>query len=359
MSESKFKYIPFPSIDRFDTLYSTISRRFSYIGKDLNGDPMYDYNNPKPTLDFKGTVKLHGTNAGVSFYKGSIWAQSRTRVIKIVDSLLDIEDNYNFGSFVQDKKDIFLSLFTQVKNAYSISDDSVISIYGEWAGKGILGSTAISNLERSLYIFGLRVTDVDQDFSDPRSQDVGWLSPEYIQEIPDHRIYNISNKNVHTVSINFNSPSEALKEIEQKVDEVATKCPIAAGLGVEGAGEGIVYSCIYKGSLYLFKAKSPKFAETKTKTAVPICYEKVESQREFADKVVTQARVEHAIVEVFGSSPLDRNKTGDIIRWILQDIAKEEQGILQESGLTLKECSSAIACKTKALFFGLIESSIL
>lgn len=64
------KMIKFPSIEQFRNIVSNILRHFNFVGLDESGEAIYDQTLQKPTITFKGTVKLHGTNAGVSFNEG-------------------------------------------------------------------------------------------------------------------------------------------------------------------------------------------------------------------------------------------------------------------------------------------------
>ena len=76
------KHISFPSIEKFSTVVSNVLRRNNFVGLDENGDAIYDPSKPKPVINFKGSVKLHGTNAGVCYNQiDGIWYQSRENII--------------------------------------------------------------------------------------------------------------------------------------------------------------------------------------------------------------------------------------------------------------------------------------
>ncbi len=91
------KMIKFPSIEQFRTVVSNVNRHFNFVGLDENGEAIYDPTLPKPTITFKGTVKIHGTNAAVSGNFGGIWAQSRENIITPAPSKL-IEIEFEDGS---------------------------------------------------------------------------------------------------------------------------------------------------------------------------------------------------------------------------------------------------------------------
>lgn len=76
------KQINYPKIQQFRNVVSTIRRESSFVGLDADENPIYNDALQKPILTFKGTIKLHGTNAAVCYNEISgIWFQSRSRII--------------------------------------------------------------------------------------------------------------------------------------------------------------------------------------------------------------------------------------------------------------------------------------
>jgi len=127
------RHTSYPKIPQFRNVISDINRQITYTGLDNEGKAIYDPSIKKPILTFKGTVKLHGTNASVCFNsKDGFWIQSRSNVITTEN------DNYGFALFAETRKIMFCSLFDKIRNTHQIDTDTcTISIYGEWAGKGI------------------------------------------------------------------------------------------------------------------------------------------------------------------------------------------------------------------------------
>lgn len=71
---NKLKFYPFPSIEQFRQVVSSVKRSDDYNNKDSDNT----------TLTFQGTVKLHGTNAGIVLDdQGNYYAQSRNNVLSI------------------------------------------------------------------------------------------------------------------------------------------------------------------------------------------------------------------------------------------------------------------------------------
>lgn len=54
------RLIKYSSIEQFRTVLKNINDRSAYIGKDEDGNPMFDYLRPKPTVTFTASEKIHG-----------------------------------------------------------------------------------------------------------------------------------------------------------------------------------------------------------------------------------------------------------------------------------------------------------
>ena len=146
------RHISFPSIEQYRNVVADVIRRAHFDGMDAEGEAIYNPNKPKPVLTFKGTVKLHGTNAGVCFnHKDKLWVQSRENIIT------PESDNAGFAFFVESNREAFLDLMAKVMIKNNLdTDDNTISIYGEWCGGNIQKGVGITNLPKSFFIFGVR-----------------------------------------------------------------------------------------------------------------------------------------------------------------------------------------------------------
>jgi hypothetical protein len=143
------RLIAMPSIEQFRTIVANVNREYNFVGLDDTGEAIYDISKPKPTLTFKGTVKLHGTNAGVCYNDISgLWVQSKENIIT------PQSDNAGFAFFVESKRDIFISLIKELSTTHNINlSENTVTLYMEWVGKGIQKSVAISNMDKSAFIF--------------------------------------------------------------------------------------------------------------------------------------------------------------------------------------------------------------
>jgi hypothetical protein len=335
------KHISYPSIDQFRNVIASINRQVTFAGLDSNGEAIYDGTILKPTITFKGTVKLHGTNAGVSYNsQEGIWAQSRENIIT------PQKDNAGFAFFVESNKDVFQELFDQVKTKYDIDTDIyTISIYGEWVGKGIQSGVAISQLEKSLFIFGLKISKPgDESFTSY------WLDSSFLERV-DRRIYNIEKFETYSIDIDFNMPQLIQNKLGEITEAVEKECPVAKAFGFSGVGEGVVWSVEYKGINYRFKVKGEKHSVSKVKTLAAVDTEKLNSIAEFVGYAVTENRFNQAIEKVFGDrTKMDIKQMGDLIKWMVNDILKEELDTMSANGLEPKDVNKYISAKTREMF---------
>lgn len=329
-----------PKIHQFRNVVTSINRLVNFTGLDGNGEATYDASIKKPTITFKGTVKIHGTNAGVSYNDAfGIWAQSKENVLTIE------EDNYGFASFVESKRDVFKKFFDLilVNNDVDTSKNT-ITILGEWAGKGINKGVAISGMERTYFIFGIKVKDTSDE-----NADSFWLfSDQLVTE--DERIYNINEFESFSVDVDFNMPQLSQNKFVELCQYVEVQCPVGRALGLEGTGEGIVWVATYKGRKFRFKVKGEKHSSTKVKTLANVDIEKLNSITEFVTYAVTENRVDQAIQIVFKDGELDIKKMGDYIRWIINDITSEEGDTLKENNLNPKDVNKYLSNRARNMF---------
>lgn len=186
------KQISYPKIVQFRNVISSIRRQASFVGLDEEGNAIYDDTLKLPKLKFKGTVKLHGTNAGVCYNNlEGMWCQSRTRIITPEN------DNAGFAFFASTREEIFAKMFNFISSHFKIDmDKNTISIYGEWAGQGIQKGVAISEIDKSFFIFGVKITPHQED------QNAFWLdvSKSGLQR-DEENIYDINSFDTYELEV--------------------------------------------------------------------------------------------------------------------------------------------------------------
>lgn len=339
-------HISYPKIQQFRNIVTAINRMVTFAGVDKEGEAIYDASIKKPTLRFKGTVKLHGTNASVCFnQKDGFWMQSRQNIITIE------QDNAGFAIFASRNKDVFMHMINQIIAKHNIDTKEVtVSIYGEWAGKGIQKSVGISQLEKAFYIFGVKI-------SNPKVEEFKsyWLPSVDIRNI-EKRIFNVEDYKTYNVDVDFNMPQLAQNKFIEITESVEKECPIAKTFGIEnGLGEGVVWTVSYKNINYRFKVKGEKHSVSKVKKLASVNVEKLNSIKEFVDYAVTENRFNQSIENTFGKEDLDVKRMGELLRWMIKDIMLEETDTLKENDLVPKDVNKYISLKTKELFFNRIK----
>lgn len=330
------KFIGFPKIGQFRDAIRVITDRSRYDGKDSEGNVKYNHN-PLPKITFKGTVKLHGTNAGVTISKdGEVTAQSRERIIVPGD------DNYGFASFVNKNKQIFLDIAKQIE--YHQYD--YITIFGEWCGSSIQNGVAIANLSKRFVIFDIR-------FSNEESESSVFMPDEELINFKNEEndIYNILDFPSYNVEIDFNSPEIIQNELISLTLKVEEECPFAKHFDVSGVGEGLVFSYQFEDySKIRFKSKGVKHSSSKVKVIAAVNPERLESIQAFVDYSVTTNRLTQGYSLISSTKIPSASDIGPFIKWITNDIFTEELDTLTESNLTPKDVVSAISNNARNWF---------
>ena len=328
------KHIAYPSIEQYRNAIRQVADHSRYAGRDANGDPVFDHTKPLPTLKYRGTVKLHGTNAGVVFDRGAgeFWAQSRENIIT------PAKDNAGFATFAYGQKEKLAQLTEHIPG-------NELIIFGEWCGGSIQKGVAIAQLTKRFVIFGVQV--------DGKWLDDAMLST--IKEAADSGIHNILDYPSWEIDIDFNNPEQVQNKLVELTLEIERECPVAKAMGATGIGEGIVWKCTTPGwedPKFYFKVKGEKHQSSKTTTLAPVDIEKVNSIKAFAVAVATESRCRQAVEKLKAQGvKTDRTCLGLYVKWINDDIVKEDTDTAVASGIELQKAFGEINKVAKAWFF--------
>lgn len=317
--------IKYPSIEQFRHIVRTVQLQHDYQGKDDAGEPIYQHTSPYPVLTLTGTVKLHGTNAGIVRYKsGTVKFQSRERVLTLE------HDNAQFMSTMSGKQLDFLF--------EGIDFNESIAIYGEWCGQGIQTGVAVSQLPRMFVIFGWKVD--------------GQWKHDILKSDRAQQIYDIHEFETYSVDVDFNQPEYAQAKIVELTLAVEAQCPVGKYFGIDGVGEGIVFSTVYNGEVLRFKSKGEKHSASKVKTIAAVNVEELESLNAFVDYAVIETRLKQGLEKLTEmGKPLDKTSTGDFIRWVIGDIVKEETDTITQNNFDVGKINPLVSKKAKDWFF--------
>ncbi len=334
------KHIAFPSIGQFKNII-----------KQVSGGAMA-HNVPSPVLEFEGTVKLHGTNAGVcQDSEGNIWFQSRERLVSLTS------DNAGFALWAESKRDLFARVFANIRSAFP-GDYGTISLYGEWCGGNIQKGVGLRHLPKMLVIFGVRLG--------ASSQGKDWLTRTSIEHAfsgeTGNNLFHIYQFPTYTITVDVTQPELAQNELIRLTEQVEAQCPVAAQLLGETneplIGEGIVWSCrtrhpkIDLRGLF-FKTKGEKHSVSKVVSLVPIDEEAVESAKQFVDSFVTEARLQQGIdkLKEQGKDTADPKFLGDYIKWVVADVLKEEHDNIAANQLDVGKIKKRIFPIAREFYF--------
>jgi len=284
-------------------------------------------------IQITGTVKLHGTNAGIGYdpVTQEVWAQKRSQVITSEN------DNFGFAKYVEDNKELLKASFADHCSEHLI--EGIVIIYGEWAGKGIQKSVGISEIDKSFYAYGIFNNDVM--YLDPF--DLATLTYEFF-EVPN---FTSLENHSYTVDMDLDCPQLIGEQLEKITNSVEEECPVASSFGVKGIGEGVVWSYkTDKNETFMFKVKGDKHSVSKVKKMVSISPEILASINSFVDYSATENR----FVQGLGEVGLEDKLVGKFIGWVNSDIHAEEQDTLLANNLDMKIVGKAIAHKSRAWY---------
>lgn len=296
------------------------------------------YHNVEPRKRrFLGTVKLHGTNAGISLTPdGDVLYRSRSRIIAPDD------DNYGFARAMSVHEGAIRAMLTPHAQDYTAT------VFGEWCGAGVQSNVGISALEKMFVIFALRIGDE-------------WQLPHFVSGLsaPLARVFNVHNFAHWTLEIDFTKPEQFQNELVALTEEVERECPVAKAFGHDGIGEGIVWTPLDddRDSRYWFKVKGEKHSSSKVKVLAAVDVERFAQRDALVAAMVTDNRLAQGLdlhVNEFGLA-LEMREIGEYLRWVFNDIIKEEADTIAESGFEVKELGKPISDIAKRFYIKAVQ----
>lgn len=339
------QFVKFPSIEQFRKVVKTVNDKSAFTGLDIDGNPTFDYNKPKPTIKFTQTVKIHGTNAGIGLTKdGEFFQQSRNRLISVDN------DNSGFANWCEEsiRKPYLVRFLSDVlwDTTKLYKENPVVQavLFGEFAGQGIMKSVAVSEIEKSFFAFSLYYLHEDGNVT--KTTNIKDFKAESLC------LYNIFIFDNKTVDIDFNNTEETVNKIIEDTLSVEGCCPVGKYFGIEGVGEGVVL--LSECGNYIFKSKGEKHSVSKVKTLSPAETYDLTNIENFVSDVLSENRLKQGIdyLKEMGLD-VDNTSTGEYIKWCQADILKEEGDIMESKSLDIKKVNGVIAKKAKSYLFSL------
>lgn len=322
----------FPSIEGFHNVIKS-AERFMSVEPALEW-PYKGYVGPlaRGEANYRGKIKLHGTNAGIRICCDEIVAQSRSQIIT------PQADNAGFARWVESTQDYWKGL-----------TDQDITVFGEWCGPGIMKGTAIQQIPNKIFAV-FAITENDQFICEPALIEALLPNrPDSIHVLPWHgeefKVNYLDRENLQATA-------DVLNKIVENVEPVDPW--VKTTFGVDGIGEGVVY---YPGagetlprdffSSFSFKAKGEKHKGTKTREAVQIDPEVVASVDAFVEMFVTEARLEQGLSTL---PSLEMKNIGQFLKWVSSDVAKESEDELEVADLTWDDVQKSVQNRARNWF---------
>lgn len=300
-------------------------------------------------IKYRAKIKLDGSNGGISIYpNGDVVTQSREQIIT------PEKDNAGFARWVDSNKDFFSAL----------KQDTQICIFGEWAGKGIAKTCAITKIDRKVFcVFAIQyftkqgalleinpiiIKDTLEKFgTNPDLFVIPFYGP-----VLTLNYFDTEDLKIHVETIN------------QMVFDVEKCDPyVFAQFGVEGIGEGVVMFPLPSDANEIesmliprlefsdlgFKAKGQEHKVVKTKTPVQIDPEVANSISEFVNLFCTENRLNQIAAKI---GEFNLRNTGVFLKDFCQDVCKESKSELEVSNLTWDGVSNSVSGYARKWWIG-------
>lgn len=320
----------FTDIGQFRNVVKAVRSDHDYQGKDEDGKAIYRHTSPYPSLVFRGTVKLHGTNAAIVKYAdGHYEFQSRQRVLSLGS------DNAGFYAAMQ------LEPYQAMFNG--VAFDDYCAVYGEWCGGNIQSGVGIAQCEKMFIPFAVKI---DGEYNHDALVGLMWGGKQ---------VYDFDN---FREVVDFNAPEESQPRLAKFTEDVEAECPVTYALtGKRGVGEGVVWEGWHDDERYIFKVKGEKHSVSKVKTLAAVDPEEIAKMREFVEYAVTENRLLQGIsVLQEQDKELCPKSTGDFLGWVIRDIIKEEEDVLVANKLDVKKVGKYLSEAAKNWWFAHLDA---
>jgi RNA ligase len=327
----------FPKIFQFADMLQRVAELHDYEGK-VDGVPQYLHTSPYPTLTFVGRTKLHGINCAFGLEAGSqdLIIQTREQEVDINSVSLA---NHGFEAFCKEREQIMIDICQRYKF------NEFIRVYGEFCGGHIQAKVGVSKLPKMFVVFAICI-DGKFQFDD-------------LPMIVNSGIENILGSN-YKVTIDINQPELSQDYLIKATNEVVQQCPFALDYGVQGPGEGIVWTCVdylNRGIPLQFKTKNADLSAFKGRTVADYDVLKLTSVDDFCIRALTPARIEQGkqYLQQSGKA-VDVSNTGYFVAWIVNDVITEQQLTLVKNQISKSSAKKALKDKATNLYKKSLEN---
>jgi len=346
--ESARRHLHYGSIPNWPNFYKQVARmsdnqaRYDYASYDptLGEKPteaqaklLQEFKPDMPTIELFGSEKLHGENMAVCYSSGEIWVQGRNSIRTVLG------DQNGMAQFVEQHKSTFQTIFDEVaETCYLDTNEVTIVLDGEWAGGNIQrGNAACSGTDKAFYLF-----DLCRIISNETGEVQSYVSTFGIEH-KDHFIYNLAEFGRYNITLDLNDKEGSYTKLEELMLSIEEKSPIAAFFDKpNNVGEGVVFHCVVNDEVLRLKVKGEKHGgkpKTPKDPKRSLTSEQAELLDNMASRVTPVWRLTQAITE---TNATEMKHMGEVIKWVLKDIVKEDLDLLTEASISLKDARAFI-----------------
>lgn len=340
----------YPSTENFQNFVKSYKLQKKFVGLTDDNTPIFE-EIELGDIELTGTIKLHGTNAGVTITSDKVFVQKRSDAMPL--DITKGEFHFGFMNFVHSNEKWFRNLYEQLLSdpALCLTSDSVLTIFGEWCGPGIQKGVAISQIpDKKFFIFGIQVQD-----------DGRWLNLKHIPyKSHNERIWFITMFKTYTLRANMNDAAGLLEQLNTITLEVEKECPVAKEFGVSGIGEGVVWSGRDSDGMYIqFKHRGTRHQKPKgPRSSNPDVKIENPNIQKFIDTIDIDNRLQQCYHELYENSIPSRKETSVVLNWVYGDICKEESHLIEELKLELINLRPTLMEAIRNKFFTDINNSL-
>ncbi len=347
--------LKFPSIDSFRHAVAAVKRAADYHGR------------PLPVITYCGSVKLHGTNAGIhiDFANRVVTPQSRERVISVEN------DNAGFARWVEENKE---GLIDELRILVLDGPDGVtgVTFYGEWIGPGIQKNVGINQLPHKMFaLMAIAYDDQIVKGEDGSTRCVFYpcnvTSAVFTGKVPG--LVSVADVGYFELDIDFAQPDAVVEILEKLTSEYEDRCPFARIYGIDGIGEGLVWKPVRmlevepwfpfdQQTRIWFKTKGEKHGNkgTNNKVKVAVAAERIDDFNALIDRILPEWRLEQGAAKLLElNDALTIDLTGPYIKWICSDVHKEELDTVEASGFEWKAVAGELARRARVWYMNRVR----
>lgn len=270
----------------------------------------------------------------VSWWKHYLNEYDQSLVEAVIEN---IEEYFPTEEYLKNKYDI------EVEDNHNYFANRVL-VHNSGIQKGV----AVSELPKTYIIFAIKIDDVYQDIKNFKHL-----------KIEEENIFNILQFPTFSIEIDFNNPDLSQNILVELTTAVEKECPIGKYFGISGTGEGIVWEYVNSNERYIFKVKGEKHQNSKVKTLTTVNTEEIQNIKAFVDYAVTENRLLQGVdkMKELGLS-IDTKTTGDYLRWVYNDVIKEESDTIAANGIDVKKIGSAVSEKSRIFWFNYLNTHL-